>query len=108
MEEFSRKKANRKSGIFAEKQETTPEELPKPVPKEIKPDKPAPPKADTKPSIASKPGSDISEIRKSFSRDESLPFVEPKVESLKQKTEDDAVIKRQDSSKSERATRPSL
>ena len=108
MEEFSRKKANRKSGIFAEKQETTPEELPKPVPKEIKPDKPAPPKADTKPSIASKPDSDISEIRKSFSRDKILPFVEPKVESIKQKTEDDAVIKRQDSAKSERAARPSL
>merc|ERR1719500_2221866 len=110
MEEFSRKKANRKSGIFAEKQDSSPEELPKPVPKasEIKPDKPAPPKADTKPSIASKPDSDISEIRKSFSRDKILPFVEPKVESIKQKTEDDAVIKRQDSAKSERVTRPSL
>ena len=110
MEEFSRKKANRKSGIFADKQDSSPEELPKPVPKasEIKPDKPAPPKADTKPSIASKPDSDISEIRKSFSRDKILPFVEPKVESIKQKTEDDAVIKRQDSAKSERVTRPSL
>merc|ERR1719468_512134 len=108
MEEFSRKKANRKSGIFAEKQETTPEELPKPVPKEIKPDKPAPPKADTKPSIASKPDSDISEIRKSFSREKILPFVEPKVEQGKQKPEDDAVVKRQDSAKSERTARPSL
>lgn len=110
MEEFSRKKANRKSGIFAEKQETSSEELAKSVPKatEIKPDKPAPPKADTKPSIASKPDSDISEIRKSFSRDKILPFVEPKVEQGKQKSEDDAVVKRQDSAKSERTARPSL
>ena len=110
MEEFSRKKANRKSGIFAEKQETSSEELPKSVPKatEIKPDKPAPPKADTKPSIASKPDSDISEIRKSFSRDKILPFVDSKVEQTKQKSEDDAVVKRQDSAKSERTARPSL
>ena len=76
MEEFSRKKANRKSGIFAEKQEAAggddvkASSSQKP-PESSKPDKPTPPKADTKPSIASKPDSDIAEIRKSFTRDKS-------------------------------------
>ena len=110
MEEFSRKKANRKSGIFAEKQESSPEEASKPAPKaaENKPDKPTPPKADTKPSIASKPDSDIAEIRKSFSRDKILPFVDAKAEPIKQKPEEESVEKRPDSGKSERAARPSL
>ena len=103
MEEFSRKKANRKSGIFADKQESgsgddgAPGKSPQKT-FEAKLEKPSPPKADTKPSIASKPDSDISEIRKSFSRDKS----QQKQEAAKPKPGDE-VEKRP-----ERTSRPSL
>jgi len=64
MEEFSRKKANRKSGIFAEKVE---EDAGKSGSKSA--EKPTPPKAETKPSIAHKPEQELVEMRKNLSRD---------------------------------------
>ena len=107
MEEFSRKKANRKSGIFSDNKDDEPKAAPKPT--EIKSEnmKPTPPKADTKPSIANKPESDISEIRKSFSRDKLHSALVSKQES-KPKLDDNVVESRPESSKVERATRPSL
>ena len=111
MEEFSRKKANRKSGIFAEKQEAGGDDVkaaPPQKPLENKPDKPTPPKADTKPSIANKPESDIAEIRKSFTRDKSHQNIISKLDSSKTKSEEAEVEKREESGKSDRPTRPSL
>ena len=72
MEEFSRKKANRKSGIFAEKaeEEVGAKSITKP------PEKPTPPKAETKPSIAHKPEQELVEMRKNLTRDKSEPVKE--------------------------------
>jgi len=134
MEEFSRKKANRKSGIFAEnKQDSTEDVKSSPKVNENKPDKPTPPKADSKPSIANKPESDlaeirksftrdksqsnlaaskqesdVAEIRKSFSRDKSQTNVAAKIESPKHKVDETEVEKRPESGKTERPSRPSL
>ena len=61
MEEFSRKKANRKSGIFSDTTEKETETAASPVTDNKSatvaksPDKPAPPKAETKPSLTPKP-----------------------------------------------------
>ena len=68
MEEFSRKKANRKSGIFAEKAEDEAVGV-KPATKPA--EKPTPPKAETKPSLAHKPEQDLVEMRKNLDRDKS-------------------------------------
>ena len=98
LEEFSRKKANRKSGIFAEKSE------------EdggggggggggAKPEKPSPPKAETKPHIAHKPEQELVEMRKNLTRDKSQ--TQGKVDSIKTKLEDAEPMK-------ERPARPSL
>ena len=89
LEEFSRKKANRKSGIFAEKSEEE---------GGAKPEKPTPPKAETKPSIAHKPEQDLVEMRKNLTRDKSQGKV---VDSIKTKLEEAEPVK-------ERPTRPSL
>merc|ERR1719419_735645 len=134
MEEFSRKKANRKSGIFADKQDSA-EDVKSSSQKvnENKPDKPTPPQSDTKPSIANKPESDLAEIRKSFTRDKSQPNlaagkqetdvaeirksfsrdksqtnVAAKIETPKHKVDETEVEKRPESGKAERPSRPSL
>merc|ERR1719342_189350 len=131
MEEFSRKKANRKSGIFADKQDSAEDVKASPKVNENKPDKPTPPKSDTKPSIANKPESDLAEIRKSFTRDKSQPKlaggkqetdvaeirksfsksqtnVAAKIETPKHKVDETEVEKRPESGKTERPSRPSL
>ena len=91
LEEFSRKKANRKSGIFAEKTEDDAGST--------KPEKPTPPKAETKPHIAHKPEQELVEMRKNLTRDKSQ--AQGKVDSIKTKLEEAEPVK-------ERPARPSL
>ena len=95
LEEFSRKKANRKSGIFAEKSEDD-----SGGGGSSKPEKPTPPKAETKPSIAHKPEHkpELVEMRKNLTRDKSQTG---KVDSIKTKLEEAEPVK-------ERPARPSL
>jgi len=108
MEEFSRKKANRRSGVFTEKIEQSSDSStvqgvdkivshPKPL------EKPVPPKADTKPQILSKPTDvkteEIVELRKNFAREKSQNSFAKKTEETDTKSE---------TSRSERPARPSL
>jgi len=112
MEEFSRKKANRRSGVFAEKTEQSQDSTGKPVVEKVSPpkpsEKPAPPKADTKPHLLSKPTDvkteDLAEIRKNFAREKSQSSFAKKAESVKSEDQDI----RSESSKTERPSRPSL
>ena len=102
MEEFSRKKANRKSGIYSEKQDTT--AAAGVDDGKVKTEKPALPRSDSKPNIAVKPDSDL---RRSFSREKSLSSV-AKQESSKTEAKEEKVEKRGESGKEERHTRPAL
>ena len=96
MEEFSRKKANRRSGVFGDKPEQSQESSAKPGVDKVslpKPsEKPTPPKADTKPHILSKPTDvkteDLAEIRKNFSREKSQSSFAKKTESAKSEDQD--------------------
>ena len=97
LEEFSRKKANRKSGIFAEKSEEDGGGGGGGGGGGSKPEKPTPPKAETKPSIAHKPEQELVEMRKNLTRDKS----QGKVDSIKTKLEEAEPVK-------ERPARPSL
>jgi len=112
MEEFSRKKANRRSGVFGDKPEQSQESSAKPGVDKVslpKPsEKPTPPKADTKPHILSKPTDvkteDLAEIRKNFSRGKSQSSFAKKTESAKSEDQDI----RPESSRTDRPARPSL
>jgi len=112
MEEFSRKKANRRSGVFAEKIEQSQDSTGKPVVEKTSPpkpsEKPAPPKADTKPHLLSKPTDvkteDLADIRKNFAREKSQSSFAKKAESVKSEDQDI----RSESSRTERPSRPSL
>merc|ERR1711892_295765 len=112
MEEFSRKKANRRSGVFVDKPEQSQESSAKPGVDKVslpKPsEKPTPPKADTKPHILSKPTDvkteDVAEIRKNFSREKSQSSFAKKTESAKSEDQDI----RPESSRTDRPARPSL
>ena len=96
MEEFSRKKANRRSGVFAEKIEQSQDSTGKPVVEKTSPpkpsEKPAPPKADTKPHLLSKPTDvkteDLADIRKNFAREKSQSSFAKKAESVKSEDQD--------------------
>ena len=96
MEEFSRKKANRRSGVFVDKTEQSQDSVSKLVGDKVthpKPsEKPTPPKADTKPHILHKPTDvkteDLGEIRKNFSREKSQSSFVKKQESAKSEEQD--------------------
>ena len=72
MEEFSRKKANRRSGFFNDKSEQS-KEGSKIEKVQLKSDKPIPPKANTKPQILTKTlevkNEDILDLKNALSRD---------------------------------------
>ena len=96
MEEFSRKKANRKSGIFAEKGEDESAGVKTVSKAPEKPEKPSPPKAETKPSIAHKPEQELVEMRKSLGRDKvqerpARPSLPPALVSSQEKRTSDLV-----------------
>ena len=96
MEEFSRKKANRRSGVFTEKTEQSQDSTGKPVVEKVSPpkpsEKPAPLKVDTKPHLLSKPTDvkteDLAEIRKNFAREKSQSSFSKKAESVKSEDQD--------------------
>jgi len=114
MEEFSRKKANRRSGVFLEKTvaEDSVESAIKPVGEKTKHtktiEKPAPPKADKKPHLLQKPADlkteELGESSKSFSREKSENRTVKKPISANMEEQE---IK-SETSKKERPIRPSL